>query len=84
MTKKTFLSILLLPVVLNAQEQEGKEKDYAAALTKGQYFIELQDDEMCNNGVAPHCTLSQSLYPPVCTRAIANRDEMMATRTGPA
>jgi len=44
-TKKTFLCIivlLLLPVILNAQEsQESKEKDYEIALTKGQYEIEL-------------------------------------------
>jgi tetratricopeptide (TPR) repeat protein len=45
-TKKPFLflcimTILLLPIILNAQE--SKEKDYEIALAKGQYAIELKD-----------------------------------------
>jgi hypothetical protein len=59
-TKKTFLCItllLLLPVILNAQE--SKEKDYELALTKGQYAIELEDYA----GAIGHLTKALELKP---------------------
>jgi len=59
-TKKTFLFtmvLLLLPVILNAQE--SKEKDYEIALTKGQYAIELQDYA----GAIGHLTKALELRP---------------------
>jgi len=58
--KKTFLCImalLLLPVILNAQE--SKEKDYELALTKGQYAVELHDYA----GAIGHLTKALELKP---------------------